>query len=333
MAVIQKKRLYPVRLNRRTVGCGIQGSQCMAMDVSGRAGAWRVKWALLGDLPNDEDPGDASFVALLPKKVRRRSLWASLRGDDAIHQTATCGIYLGAEDEAKMLSSADRKQMMETQVRDHFAPMPDGVSEISCGLVLRGHHDRHMVGAAAWKHVIDDEFRFWRRRMRISNPHIGSIAAAIANLYLALYPEDRRKDLPCRMLVLVIGRYAHTVLMDDWRLIDSLQHLILNQQLNDELLGQWQMEFDHRRTYVTPPPPPPDSPMSPLVIAGVPALGEEESFEVWHPFADGHNSDGSATQGAATGRQDMKIKTDAMALIDDQPQLAALAFGMALQGA
>jgi hypothetical protein len=304
MAVMIRRRLS-MRLRRTTVGCGIQGGRCLALAVSGREGDWRIGWGLYGEL------GERRFAKRLSGKVWRRPLWAPPVENGAGQGVVVCGIDLSIrsrDDKAGRIGARETAAALRTQVMGRFGHASEPAT--LCGLNVRGpENESHLVGAVARRDVIEHEYRGWRKDMGIINPHIGSNAAALANLYLALYPAARRRELPCRMLVLEGRETTHAVLLDDWRLVDSVQHLMIeNQQLDTMLDPLIQFFQDHHQLPVAP---------APCVIEALGERTSDNSIEVWHPFLDS-----SAVVVDEATRE----------LMEAHPDLTPLAFGMALQG-
>jgi len=235
MAAILKRNLN-FRLRRWTVGCGIQGEDCLALAVRGRQGAWRIGWGMHGKL------GDRHFAKQLSPKVGRGVLGPPPADAAAEQETVVCAIDLslrGADDKPAPIGAREQVSALRTQMLGRFSHAAE--PSVIRGVSTRGPDGKtHLVGAIARRKTIDEDYQGWRRVMGIINTHIGSNAVALTNLYLALYPEDCRKATPCRILALEGRETTHAVLLDDWRLIDSIQYqMMANQRLAAALLDQW----------------------------------------------------------------------------------------------
>lgn len=297
----------PARLRRTTIGCGLQGQDCLALAVSGRAGAWRVVWGMNGAL------GDREFAKRLSAKVWRRQFWTPTVDPDSEQESVLCGIDLAFRErggKVRPVRAAERAAALRTQALGRFPHASEPT--VVRGLEVRGPDGKpHFVGAVARLSVIEQDYRGWRKTMGILNPHIGSNAAALANTYLALCPEERRRSIPLRLLVLEGRSTTHAVLLDDWRLLDSLQYQMLeNQRLDAALLGQWVSFFQDRHALPSPPVP--------CILAARADHHLADAYELWNPLS---------TPGAVAADEAVR------ALFLSHPDLAPLAFGMALQGA
>ena len=65
-------RTVELRPKGHVVGCGVQGTTCLALDLSqGKGGKWSINWSLAGEL------GDEAFADRLSKMTGRRHFWVS----------------------------------------------------------------------------------------------------------------------------------------------------------------------------------------------------------------------------------------------------------------
>lgn len=299
------KRNWAMRLPWHTVGCGIQGDECLALAVRHRAGSWQVAWGVFGKR------GDPEFARTLKDRVWRRDLWAPPWDIHADQDMVACGIDMSFVKSSSKVGLNPRaiKAAIRTQVIARYPNTTDPVSVF--GLQVRGPEGTpHWVGAAAPRKVVDQSYRAWNRDMGIIHPHIASNAAALANVYLALYPETERKRSPTRMLVLEGRETTHSVLMEDWRLIDSLQYQMMhNQRLDMALIAEWGEYFRHRNEFSKTPVP--------LVLETDGTERTDDDLEIWRPLD------------SAGG---VRMDSSSRVLADKYPDLAALAFGMALHG-
>jgi len=275
----------------------------MALAVSGRAGKWRARWGLCGTY---DDP---AFVRALRARVWRRPLWAPPVGSGADQEMAVCGVDLSFHtNSTRVARPQEIRAALRTQVTGRLVQSAGPVA--ICGLDMRGSGgERHFAGAAAPEKLIAFSYRMWRREIGIINPHIGSNAAALANLYLAFYPADHRAAEPWRMLVLVGRETIHALLLNDWRLVDAITfQLMENQIVNDTLLDSWVHFFKDSHSL--------ESPVVPCVIESPDSHARAATCEYWSPFDH------------APVAMDASVRE----LVSTHPDLASLAFGMALQG-
>jgi hypothetical protein len=299
------KRSYEPRLRWLTIGCGIQADDCLALAVKGHAGEWRIDWGLFG---TRDDPG---FARQLRGRVWRRQLWAPPWSGGAEQEMVVCGIDLQfyVSEASARISASEKSAALRTQVMTHYAHASDPA--FVCGIELRGPEGaRHLVGAAAQRDAIRASYREWRQDVGIIHPHIASNATALANTYLALYPEDERQRQPVRMLVLEGRDITHAVLMNDWRLMDSIQYQMMpGQRLETVLLEQWIQYFQDRHQLNNAP--------EPCVFESYDGIDAVPEYARWRVFTH-----------APPVRGDNTV----LELMDQHPDLAVLAFGMALQG-
>jgi hypothetical protein len=198
---------------------------------------------------------------------------------------------------------------VRTQMMSRYAHAAD--PSILCSLQQQGPDgSTHWVGAVAMREVVKQTYREWNSGAEIISPHISSNAAALANTYLALYPEEKRAEQPVRLLILTARGGTHAVLMDGWRLLDSLHYEMVGAELLDPALVEGWIDFFASRNDFK-------GSVVPLVTGlGAEALAGEE-VEVWRPMAAG---------GA------VKAMSEGRSAIDAHADLATLALGMALQG-
>jgi hypothetical protein len=304
MELMARRMLNP-RLRRLTIGCGLQGEDCLAMAVKGRPAAWRIEWGLAG---KRHDP---AFWRELRKKVWRRPLWAPPWESGVEQDMVVCGVDVHFETGTRRgrVPASEQRAALRTQVMSRYAHVADPAC--LCGLELRGPDgEYHLVGAAARREAIRMNYREWRHGAGIIHPHIGATAAALANVYLALYPEEERRRQPWRMLVLEGRETTHAVLMQDWRLLDSIQYQMMpGQRLEPVLMEQW-IQYSRERNRIA-------EPLVPLVVASYDDSVNVPENMFWFPFK------GLAPTMCGQGVED---------LIASHPDLAPLAFGMALQG-
>jgi hypothetical protein len=291
-------------VRRNVIGCGMSEGECLALSVRGRDGAWSIKWGLQGN------PYDQEFVRRLNSRVWRRPFWAPPVGSSVDNEMALCTVDLSFHGDGKgRVRNHEIKAALRTQVSGRLVQSAVPLCLHGFGIKDRDKGGRHLIGAAATQELIDDSYRFWKREVRIINPHIGSNAIALANLYLALYPREQRQARPWRMVVLEGHGTTHALLMHDWRLMDAIAYQMMEgQALDSVLLNSW-VDFlsqDHQ----------PDGAIETIVIETSQSRLTNANYEPWNPFTD----------------TPLKMDAQAGALMEQHPQQAALAFGMALQG-
>ena len=304
MSHIVKKHLS-MHIRRTTVGCGVQGNDCLALAVKGREGAWRIAWGLYGRR------GDKEFARELRGRVWRRPLWAPPWDSSAEQEAVVCQVDLDLSQRKQAVPVSVRvaRAALRTQVMGRFSFAAEPA--VLRGLEMVGPEGaRHLIGAVARVGMMDREYSVWRKEFSIIHPHVGSSAAALANAYLALYPADRRRAAPDRMLALEGRETTHAVLMRDWRLVDAIQYEMPEGQcLDTTLMDQWLRYFQTQYRLADLP--------TPCVIRSREKHSLEESVEVWSPF---------------DGKPPIVIDPAVLTLIREHADLAPLAFGMALQG-
>ncbi len=216
-------RTIEMRPKGHVVGCGVQGSTCLALDLSqGRGGKWSINWSLAGDL-NDE-----AFALTLSKKTGRRHLWVGPSEEGGLQVETTRAIEIPDSDLVKKGSQAD---FFQTQIRSRFVNetvVLGGMRMKGTGERGPGNGDRglgrvvHNVGGGAIKDNVKRDYRNWYSNMHIRRPHIASTALALANAYLALYPAEKRRANTLRLVVLKGRSVYRAILMDDWKYMDEV---------------------------------------------------------------------------------------------------------------
>lgn len=222
-------RTMDMRLKGRVVGCGVQGTKCLALELSqGRGGKWSVGWSLAGEL------GDESFAAALSKKTGGRHFWVSPSEEGGLQVEAARSI------EIPDAGGGARADFFQTQIRSRFVnetivfggmrmkgvDRGMGNGEPSFANATEGKQGMvrvvHNVGGGAIKDNVKRDYLNWYRMMRIRRPHIASTALALANAYLALYPSERRLANPLRIVVLKGRSLYRVILMDGWKYVDEV---------------------------------------------------------------------------------------------------------------
>jgi hypothetical protein len=298
---------------RLVVGCAIESEEdsqnCLAMAVYAQRGVWRVKWAMHGVFGGRHDRG---FAKRLRARVHRRSFWAPLAGLSSQQNQRVRAVDLGADGRkrSKSLKGREQRAALKTQLCQDLPNRGDPM------VMVRSEHDDpdgrvHSVGAIAPKDDIRDEFRILARSMGIINPHLGSAAVGLANTYLALYPEEKRRENPRRIIILKGQDFTLICFMDDWRLLDTLVvEMFHGRRMGHSDIRDWEnMIIDYGEK---------PEPFVPCLVRAADIDPEvREGIEVWDPFAD-----------SSMETDDDEIR----ALIETHIELAPIAFGMALYG-
>lgn len=305
-------RALDMRLRRRVVGCGVQGRACLALDVSqGREGKWTVHGSLAGDR------GDAAFAARLAKMAGARPFWVSPSEEGGLQVETTRAIEIPPGDLAK---KGSLEGFFRTQIKSAFV----NETIVFGGMRMKGEEVRdgaaarcvHNVGGGAIRDNVMRDYRAWYA-LSVRRPHVASTALALANAYLALYPAEKRRAKPLR-LVLLKGRSVYRgILMDDWKYVDEV--LLPRMEGDDASCGViegrmkgWIKDFGAQHAALVG-----EREIKPLVVA----VKETpvSKYEHWDLWGEG-----------AAERIDM---TDAVAeAILANRDIAPVAFGMALQG-
>lgn len=300
------KTKWTFRLPRVAVGCGVQGDDWLALAVRGHGMHWTVEWALQGTR------GDQRVYDELARKVWRRPFYVAPWEAGLDKEMSVSGVdvefLLGGNNKRPRAAEVDAA--VRTQMMGRFTHAAE--PSVLCGLQAQGPDGQpHWVGAVTLQDVVKQTYREWKSGAGVINPHVSSNAIALANVYLALYPAEKRAEQPGRLLVLESRGVTHAVLMDDWRLVDSLHYeKVGTQELDPLLVAEWIEFFAERNEF--------RGSVAPLIMGlGTEALAHED-VEIWHPLAAGGP---------------VRVLTTGRLQINERPDLAALAIGMALQGA
>jgi len=302
------------------VGCGVQGGDCLALDLSSaKDGRLTVNWALAGAL------GNLDFAKTLSKKVGGRHFWVSPSEAGGLQLEAAKAVELpkhGGTDKATVAG------YYSTQVKSGF--VSDDV--VVGGLKMLDPQSKpkkpefHHVGGGALVGNVKQDYLSWYSLMKIRRPHVASSALALANTYLALYPEERRREKPLRMIVLN-GRSLHrAILMDDWKYVDEVMQSRMNDELDtqaavDGRAAGWINHFKalHPEVFFVKKDrsePPEERSAEPLIVRRYPE--ETSVYELWDVWA-------------ANGRM-TELKPEIDEAVRVNCDISPVAFGMALQG-
>ena len=296
------------------VGCGVQGTSCLALDLSqGRSGKWSVNWSLAGEM------GDEAFAARLSKLTGGRSFWVSPSEEGGLQVETARAIEVPKGDFARKGSLSE---FFLTQVKNFFV----NEAVVFGGMRMKGAvrqeggtaaWDVHNVGGGAIKDNVKRDYLNWYSRMSIRRPHVASTALALANAYLALYPLEKRLAKPLRLVVLKGRSVYRAILMDDWRYIDEV---LLPRMEGDDAtrdviegrVGGWIQYFTEQHPGLAE-----GRAIEPLVIAVKETqVSDYEHWDLWDE--------------SAMAKIDM-TESVAEAILANR-DIAPIAFGMALQG-
>ncbi len=302
-----------LRLKGRVVGCGVQDKYCLAIDLSqGKGGKWTVHASLAGTL------GDEAFAAGLSKMTGRRHFWVSPSEEGGLQVETAHAIEIL---EAGVAGKGRGKDFFLTQIRSRFVNetvvfggMRMKGSSVEKGVVKK---EVHPVGGGAIQDNVKRDYHTWYAKMGIRRPHIASTALALANAYLALYPQEKRRANPLRLVVLKGRSNYHGILMDDWKYIDEV--LLPRMEGDDVAINVIKSRMDGWIDYFKRQYPGliGERTIDPLIIAVKEnPVSDYEHWDFWGEYA--------------MDRIDM---TEAVAeRILSNRDIAPIAFGMALQG-
>ena len=322
-------RTQEMRPKGHVVGCGVQGAHCLALDLSqGRNGKWTINWSLAGEL------GDKDFAARLSKMTGKRHFWVSPTEEGGLQVETARSIEIP---EGDISSSAARKDCFLTQIRSRFVNetivlggmrmkgvgsgergMGNGESSFAKATEdKRGINIIHNVGGGAIKDNVKRDYLNWYSEMGIRRPHIASTALALANAYLALYPVEKRRANPLRLVILKGRSVYRAILMDDWKYIDEvlLPRMEGDDESKDVVVGRTQGWIDYfNRQY---PALVENRQIVPLLISVKEVhVSDYEHWDLWDENAmDKIDMTGAVAEAILMNRD-----------------IAPIAFGMALQG-
>ena len=292
------------------VGCGVQGSKCLALDLSqGRGGKWSINWSLAGEL------GDEAFAARLSKLTGGHPFWVSPSEEGGLQVEMARAIEVPKGDFTRKGSLAD---FFLTQIKSFFV----NETVVFGGMRMKGAGmqdggDVHNVGGGAIKDNVKRDYLNWYSKMSIRRPHIASTALALANAYLALYPLEKRLAKPLRLVVLKGRSVYRAILMDGWKYIDEvlLPRMEGDDATRDVIEGRmngWIQYFKEQHPGLAE-----DRGIEPLVIAVKETpVSCYEHWDLWGEAAEAKIDMTGAVAEAILANRD----------------IAPIAFGMALQG-
>ncbi len=295
------------------VGCGVQGTSCLALDLSqGKGGKWAINWSLAGEL------GDESFASVLSGKTGKRHFWVSPSEEGGLQIETTRSIEIPSVALSKKGAEED---FFVTQIRSRFV----NETVVFGGMRVKGLEivdgktstSVHNVGGGAIKDNVKRDYLNWYSTMGIRRPHIASTALALANAYLALYPVEKRRAKPLRLVVLKGRSLYRAILMDDWKYIDEV---LLPRMEGDDVtegviagrMQGWIEYFSHQHPGLVE-----NRTIDPLVVAiRETHVSDYEHWDLWGEDA--------------MDKVDM-TESVADAILANR-DIAPIAFGMALQG-
>lgn len=306
-------RNIEMRLKGEVVGCGLQGRDCLALGLkASRHGKWIIDWSLAGSLD------DGFFASRLAKNVGKNHFWVSPSEEGGLQVEIARAIEIP---DAKGMKQSERIDFFTTQIKNCFV----NETVVCGGLRVKGAIAKggvqanavHNVGGGAIRDNVKRDYLDWYSRMKIRRPHIASTALAIANAYLALYPEENRRDNPLRLIILKGRSVYHAILMDDWRYIDEI--LLPRMKGDDEnpIVIKGRVEDWIKYLNSQHPELADGCEIRPLVIAV--SENWKSSYEHWDLWGE-----------YAQERIEMTGET-AQGILENR-DIAPIAFGMALQG-
>lgn len=294
------------------VGCGVQGIKCLALDLSrSRSGKWLINWSLAGEL------GDLEFASLLSKKTGKRHFWVSPTEEGGLQVETSRAIEIP---DGGISAKSARADFFMTQIKSSFV----NETIVTGGMRMKGPDgddaaakDVHNVGGGAIRDNVKRDYHSWYFKMGIRRPHIASTALALANAYLALYPEENRKAMPLRLVMLKGRSVYRAILMDDWRYVDEvllprMEGDDVNRAVIEARMNGWMDYFRRQHPSVVE-----EREIVPLVIAVREShVSDYEHWDLWGEYAMEKIDMTEAVAEAILSNRDM----------------APVAFGMALQG-
>ncbi len=279
----------------------MQESYAVALCAHGNSGGWFIDWAFNGEIHNKR------LLRAISDRIWFNEFWVTPSRSGSAQKDFTFAIDT-VDPDVTTLGGRTKFLLLKTQVERRYPVLVDPV--VYCGAEIHGPDGIHFTGGGSISDRIEQDILFWRRQAGIRRPHIASPAAAIANVYMAFYPEDCRKTNQKRIVVCE-GEVAFAAIMDGWKLIDSLEyHMLEGQRLSKALLDQWRDFALSNHTFR-------DTDFEPLIIGDGSTVSSNSNLEVWNPFDS----------------EVIKIRSEyAQRTILRYPGAAAVAFGMAMQG-
>lgn len=319
MTLVKTKGRSIVRSGNQA-GCGIRkdavtgGGDCLALGVVWRGEEFRVQWSLCGTISPGTDRHD--FAAILRRRVGCRPCWAPVTDREAEQNMAIHAVDLDAHDEqGRLLAKGGRREIfVRTQVSRYVpASRPDDLTFADTRR-LDAKHD-HTIGATVRRAAVAQAYAFWRRDMGIRSPHIGAVAIGLANTTLALLPELTSAESTHRLIVLEAIHATYGCFLHGSRLCHALFYEpAANQRLHPDMLSYWQNMM--REEYALDAA----SPVETRVVQSWPLVHAPAGIEagaIWNPW------ESPRLKWADAGAQ---------AHVLENPDLAPVAFGLALQG-
>lgn len=296
------------------VGCGVQGKDCLALSLSqSRNGKWAIDWSLAGKI------GDEDFASRLSRKTGSRHFWVSPSEEGGLQVETTKMIEIP---EGALAGKTSLQDFFQTQIKSSFVNetvvvggMRARGAVIQAGVAAKAAI--HNVGGGAIKDNVKRDYHNWYSIMGIRRPHVASTALAIANAYLALYPEERRLAVPLRLVVLKGRSVYRGILMDGWKYIDEvllprMEGDDANKNVIEGRMNGWIDYFRRQHPGLVG-----DREIVPLMIAVHEShVSDYEHWDLWGEYAlDRIDMSGEVAQPILENRD-----------------IAPVAFGMALQG-
>ena len=257
--------------------------------------------------------GDSEFKAKFCALVGSRPFWVVPRRKSAAQSNFSCAVDF-VKETLSDTTLKERVQFVRGQLKNRFLSVLDDV-DIN-GSEIIGPDGAHLVGCGIVRSEVEEDYAFWRRilssRLREAlrpRIHIASAAAAIANLYALVAPQEVLR--PSRILVVDGRSTINAVVMKGWRLIDAVEYQRMEGEvLSQPLVAQWidYVRSQHETEDIAP---------EPLVLTA--SAEKVDGMDTWNPFAGPNVSEESSGLLSAISEE----RSMAMAVV---------AFGMALQG-
>ncbi len=301
-------------------GCGIRvdaatgGGDCLALGVSWREGEFRVQWSLTGTVAPGANNRD--FADRLRGRIGHRPLWVPVTDRKAEQNLAIHAVDLDARDEQGRLiaKGAKRKIFVRTQVGKH---VPEATRDDRTFADTRqlGTGRSHTIGAIVRHDAVNRAYTFWRHDMKLRSPHVGAAAIGLANTAVALLPELTGPAATHQLIVLETLHATYGCFFQGARLLCTLFYEpAANHRLHPDMLVYWRnkMREDFAVDEATP--------IETRVVQSWPLEQAPPGIAaeiIWNPW------------------ESTRLKwldAGAKSTVLENPDIAPVAFGLALQG-
>ena len=168
------------RWTKRGYGCAVEGETCLAVSARYHVSDRRlcVDEAWYGQ------HADKTFTSRLSRRLGRKPLWVplALASESERSDVKVCAI----DDADGHIRGSRLPEAVNAQLRDLEANKSGDYIRTFTRFVAEGKRP-HIVGASAPRATIDKTVAIWTSAGVLS-PNVGSVRAAMVNLFLALHP-------------------------------------------------------------------------------------------------------------------------------------------------